>query len=481
MVNLNESKKENWHFGVEFDSKSPEEARYSPLNDELIGSFKCGRDFEVALAVNNARDAFADWSRTTFVQRGLILRNACNLLLERSDEICSLVREETGKSLDLAKGELEAAVEFGYLMAAHGRLPIGKVLPSSVIGKEVKVTRNPIGVCGLIVSFNTPLPNYAWKVFPSLISGNTAILKPSPLTPFSAWMFAKVLKEAGVPKGVLQVIQGDGKTGELLAKSDVDLVSFTGSNQTGIAIAKETSNRTVKTILELGGSNPFIVLEDANIDLAIDFAIQSSFSNAGQRCAAGSRILLHINIAQNFIDAFKLKMNNFTYGTSTTSNMGPVISPEAANRINDFVAECEKAGADIYALGIEDGSAKSVVQPRMITNLDRHSDLAKQELFGPIVRLLTFSNDDEAVALANSTQFALTAAIWTENHSKATQLADRISAGLVNINGPTHGAEPNMPFGGFGASGNGTREAGIECLDYYSDLKIVANFITISG
>jgi aldehyde dehydrogenase (NAD+) len=237
----------------------------------------------------------------------------------------------------------------------------------------------------------------------------------------------------------------------------------------------------VKTILELGGSNPFVVLEDANIDLAVDFAIQSSFSNAGQRCAAGSRILLHHKIAQNFIDLLRLKMDGFTYGTAPTTNMGPVISSESATRINNFVFECEKSGARIHELGVMNGKSDSVVPPTIITDLDNACDLAKQEIFGPIARVVTFIDEDEAVALANSTQFALTAAIWTENHSKATQIANRISAGLVNINGPTHGAEPNMPFGGFGASGNGTREAGIECLDYYSELKIVANFNTIPG
>jgi aldehyde dehydrogenase (NAD+) len=161
--------------------------------------------------------------------------------------------------------------------------------------------------------------------------------------------------------------------------------------------------------------------------------------------------------------------------------MGPVISSESAIRINIFIEECEKAGADIHELGIVEGISKSVVAPRIITNLESDSNLAKQEIFGPVARVVTFSDDDEAISLANSTPYALTAAIWTESHSRAIQLADRVSAGLININGPTHGAEPNMPFGGFGASGNGTREAGIECLDYYSELKIVANFNTITG
>jgi alpha-ketoglutaric semialdehyde dehydrogenase len=481
MVSFKESEKTDWHLGVEAGSESPELTRYSPLDDKPLGNFKIGREFEISLAVENSKAAFYGWSNTTFVQRGLILRNACNLLLERSDEICSVVREETGKSLDLARGELEAAVEFGYLMAAHGRLPIGKVLPSSVTGKEVKVTRNPIGVCGLIVSFNTPLPNYAWKIFPSLISGNTAILKPSPFTPYSSWLFAKTLQDAGLPQGVLQVIQGDAQTGQILTKSDIDLVSFTGSNQAGVTLANETSKKTIKTILELGGSNPFIVLEDANIDLAVDFAIQSSFSNAGQRCAAGSRILLHEKVAENFIKVLKLKMKSFSYGTSQTCKIGPLISSDAAKRINRFLEECVEAGAEIHELGFVDGISNSVVAPRIITNLDSDSDLAKQEIFGPVARVVTFSNDDEAIYLANSTPYALTAAIWTESYSRANQLANRVSAGLVNINGPTHGAEPNMPFGGFGASGNGTREAGIECLDYYSDLKIVANFIRITG
>ena len=233
MVNLFDQAQTYWHIGIEGNFDSPLVQRISPLSEEVLASFKIGREFEVSRAVVNARNSYRDWSSLTFVKRGQILRNACKLLEERSEEFAAIVRLETGKSNELAKGELEAAVEFGYMMAAHGRLPIGKVLPSGIVGKNVQVARNPLGVCALIVSFNTPLPNYAWKVFPALLSGNTAILKPSPYTPFSAWLFGKTLVDAGVPEGVLQVLQGDGVTGNLLVESDIDLISFTGSNGAG--------------------------------------------------------------------------------------------------------------------------------------------------------------------------------------------------------------------------------------------------------
>ena len=480
MVSLIDQAQTCWHIGIEENFDSPLVQRISPLSDEVLASFKIGRELEVSRAVLNARNSHKDWVNLSFVKRGQILRDACKLLEERSEEFASIVRLETGKSNELAKGELEAAVEFGYMMAAHGRLPIGKVLPSGIIGKNVQVTRNSLGVCALIVSFNTPLPNFAWKVFPALLSGNTAILKPSPYTPFSAWLFGKTLIDAGVPEGVLQVLQGDGVTGNLLVESDIDLISFTGSNGAGAEIATKASGRIVKTILELGGSNPFIVFEDAKIDNAVNFVIQSSFSNSGQRCAAGSRILLHKSIQEIFIEKLVNAMKTYKFGTSEDCFMGPVISADSAKRLKDFENECKKAGASIKSLGQESGTSRAVVQPKIVVGLDSGLELSQQEIFGPIARVFTFETEDEAVALANSTKYGLTAAVWTEDHNLAVRVAGRVSAGLVNINGPTHGAEPNMPFGGFGASGNGTREAGIESLNYYSDQKIIATFNTIT-
>ena len=370
MVDFLKSGQTSWHIGIESDPGSLLLSRVSPLNDEVLSSFEAGREREISRAVRNARVAQRGWSNLTFVKRGQIIRNVCQLLESRSQEFISIVRAETGKSTQLAKGELDAAVEFGYLMAAHGRLPIGKVLPSGVLGKNVQVTRNPIGVCGLIVSFNTPLPNYAWKVFPALISGNTAILKPSPHTPFSAWFFGKTLIEAGVPAGVLQVIQGDSITGRLLVDSDIDLISFTGSNSAGVEIATKASVRIMRTILELGGSNPFIVFEDAKIDVAIDFAIQSSFSNAGQRCAAGSRIILHKSIYKTFIDKLKSKMESHKFGTSEDCLIGPVISVESVKRLTEMEYDCINAGATVLPLGHQDGSSQNVVQPKLILGLD---------------------------------------------------------------------------------------------------------------
>ena len=479
MVNFMNQMQVDWHVGPKANLESPIFQRQSPLDGKILAQFHAAREKEVSFAIQSAKESFANWSDLTYVKRGQILREACRLLESKREEFVSIVRMETGKSRELALGELEAAIEFGYLMAAHGRLPLGQVLPSGMNGKNVQVVRTPLGVCALIVSFNTPLPNYAWKTFPALISGNTAILKPSPHTPFSSWLFGKSLLEAGVPAGVFQVIQGDAITGDLLVNSEIDLISFTGSNLVGQDIAINASSRSIKSILELGGSNPFIVFKDADIQSSVDFAIQSSFSNSGQRCAAGSRIILDEVISDEFIKCLTLKMEKIKFGTSDTCMIGPVISPESVKRLEQFEKNCISEGATIIQLGVQDGNSDAVTAPKLILGLDPNSELSKSEIFGPIARVVLFRSESEALKIANSTKFGLTAAIWTSDTRRAMRFSNKVSAGLVNINGPTHGAEPNMPFGGFGASGNGTKEAGIDSLTYYSGQKVIATFNTI--
>ena len=359
-------------------------------------------------------------------------------------------------------------------MAAHGRLPIGSVLPSAIPGKDIYVTREPHGVCALICSFNTPLPNYAWKAFPTLISGNTAILKPSPQTPFSSAVFGETLLEAGVPAGVFNVIQGDSLTGTSLLNSQIDLVSFTGSSEVGKVISNLAGERFIRTILELGGSNPFVVFDDANLSNSVDFAIQSGFSNSGQRCAAGSRLLLQKSISEDFLSIFKAKFHGLKFGVNQDAFVGPVISPKESTRLKTYLDECKNLGATLIPLGILDGMSQSVIQPHLVIGLDPSTELATKEIFGPIVRVFTFDSDAEAISLANSTKFGLTAALWTQDSERARRVAKQISAGVVNVNGPTHGAEPNMPFGGVKSSGNGSRDAGVECLNFYSEIKVMS-------
>ena len=474
MVNPINSERKSWHVGIEAHPSSPSFEKHSPLTDQKIAEFFVGRDKEITSLVRIARDAQDSWGGLTFSQRGNLLREACKLLEAKSEVISQIVHLETGKSVINARAELEAAIDFGFLMAAHGRLPIGSVLPSAIPGKDIYVTREPHGVCALICSFNTPLPNYAWKAFPTLISGNTAILKPSPQTPFSSAVFGETLLEAGVPAGVFNVIQGDSLTGTSLLNSQIDLVSFTGSNEVGKVISNLAGERLIRTILELGGSNPFVVFDDANLSNSADFAIQSGFSNSGQRCAAGSRLLLQKSISEDFLSIFIAKFHGLKFGVNQDAFVGPVISPKEATRLKTYLNECQNLGAKLVPLGILDGMSQSVVQPHLVIGLDPSVELATKEIFGPIVRVFTFNSDDEAISLANSTKFGLTAALWTQDSDRARRVAKQISAGVVNVNGPTHGAEPNVPFGGVKSSGNGSRDAGVESLNFYSEIKVMS-------
>lgn len=454
--------------------------KFSPLNDELVTRFKAAREIEVQGAIQRSRTAFTSWRLTTIESRGRILRKVAQNLESHSDEIAEIVRLETGKPIHLALNEVSAGVEMAYLMAAQGRLSVGKQLPSATLGRQTIVSRVPRGVAALIVSFNTPIPNYAWKVFPALICGNTAILKPSQHTPLSSEYFSNLLIESGVPEDVLIVVQGDSITGELLVKGNVDIISFTGSSKSGKEIARATGDQLKKTILELGGANPFIVFADANISKAANDAVQSAFSNAGQRCASGSRMLVHESVYDEFMQEFESYAGKLLVGTENECHVGTLISPSAAAEFEKFLKACQTAGARVERVGELRGISKSTVLPAIILGLNYTHPLAQVEFFGPATRFFSFNSEASAIAIANSTPLALTAAIWTRDSDLAYRVSGLVNSGVLNINGPTHGSEPNMPFGGFGDSGNGTREAGIESLDYYSDLKVISTFNTMN-
>lgn len=450
--------------------------RYSPLDNQLISKYRLARELEVSEAISRSKKAFEIWSLTTIESRGRILRKVAQNLERHADEIAKVVRAETGKPIQLAQNEVAAGVEMAYLMAAHGRLATGRQLPSAIQGRQTTVTRVPRGIAALIVSYNTPIPNYAWKVFPALISGNTAILKPSQYTPLSSDYFGRLLVDSGLPLDVLIVLQGDSVTGQLLVQGDIDLISFTGSSKVGKEIAQATGSQLKKTILELGGANPLLVFDDSNISKAADAAVQSAFSNAGQRCASGSRLVVQESVYDNFVQEFLSLSHKLIVGPESDSDIGTLISPEAANIFEQYLKACEKAGGSVERVGKLRGFVESTARPAVISNLDFEHPLAQTEIFGPATRLFAFDSENSAIKIANSTSLGLTAAVWTKDLDRAYRITTLLKSGIININGPTHGAEPNMPFGGFGDSGNGTREAGVESLDYYSDLKVISTF-----
>jgi aldehyde dehydrogenase (NAD+) len=434
---------------------------------------------DIELAVAAARRAQPAWAAMTVVKRGDILRQIALLMRERRDAIASLVARETGKSKKDALGETDAAIEMGFFVAGEGRRFYGQTTTSAVPNKAAMVVRQPLGVAGLIIAANTPIANVAWKAFPALLCGNAAILKAAEDTPLSAWAFGLLAREAGVPDGVYATIHGLGPEAgaPLVEHPDVAVISFTGSCEVGRWIAETAGRRLAKTCLELGGKNPLIVCDDADLKNAVTWAIGSAFSNAGQRCAAGSRLIVFDGVYDRFRDQLVEAVGRLKVGTSDSDDYGPVINQEQMINMLAAVERAQASGATVLTGGLRlTGAAYGdgyFVAPTILEHVGANDEISRSELFGPITCLYRVTSFDEAVALANDSPFGLTASIHTQNINRAMTFLGRIQAGVAVVNGGTYGSEPHMPFGGLRQSGNGWREAGTQALDVYSDLKTI--------
>jgi acyl-CoA reductase-like NAD-dependent aldehyde dehydrogenase len=434
---------------------------------------------DVRAAVELARRTQPDWAAATVVKRGDILRQIALIMRERRELIADLVARETGKSRKDALGETDAAVEMGFFVAGEGRRFYGQTTTSAVPHKSAMVIRQPLGVAGLIIAANTPIANVAWKAFPALLCGNAAILKASEDTPLSAWVFGEIAREAGVPEGVYSTIHGFGEEAgaPLVEHPDVAVISFTGSCAVGRWIAATAGQRLAKVCLELGGKNPLIVCDDADLQNAVTWTLGSAFSNAGQRCASGSRIIVFDAVYDRFTQMLVEATSKITVGTSDADAYGPVINEEQMTAMLASVQQAKDAGAVILTGGHRlTGGAYGdgyFVAPTILAHVGPNDEISRTELFGPITCLYRVKNFEEAIALANDAPFGLTASIHTQNLHRAMTFLSRIQAGVAVVNGGTYGSEPHMPFGGLKDSGNGWREAGTQALDVYSDLKTV--------
>ena len=422
---------------------------------------------DVADVVVAARAAQPGWAERTAVARGDVVRELALLLRGRREKASAIVVEETGKPEELALGETDAAVEMGLFVAGEGRRSYGRTTTASMPHRTVLTLRQPLGVAALVMSFNTPLPNVAWKAFPSLFCGNASVVKPSEHTPASATLFAELALEAGVPPGVLNVVHGLGAAAgaALVAHPDVDLVSFTGSAETGRWINETAGRRLAKVCLELGGKNALVVCDDADLANATRWALASAFSNAGQRCAAASRLVVFDGVYEDF-------RTRLVAGAQELAPE-PVISEAALERIGAAVSRALERGATLLAGGPERAGAGFHVAPTVLEGVDPGDEISRTELFGPVTLLYRVRDLEQAIALVNDSPYGLTAAIHTASVHRAMRFAERAQAGVVVVNGGTHGSEPHMGFGGVKDSGTGWREAGIESLDVYSDTKVV--------
>jgi alpha-ketoglutaric semialdehyde dehydrogenase len=442
-----------------------------PADGELLCRVARSGAADVDAAVGAARRAQEAWGERTAVERGDLVREIALALHERREEASELVAAETGKPLELALGETDAAVEMGLFVAGEGRRSYGRTTTASMAHRTVLTVRQPLGVAGLLISFNTPLPNVAWKVFPAVFCGNAAVLKPSEHTPASAWLFARIAHECGLPPGVLNVVQGLGAEAgaPLVEHPDVDLVSFTGSSATGRWIAEAAGRRLAKVCLECGGKNALVVCDDADLDGAVRWAVASAFSNAGQRCAAASRIVVFDAVYEQFREGIVAE--------ARALEPEPVIGEESLERMLAALGRARDGGATVLAGGERLDRAGWYLAPTVVEGVAPEAELSCTELFGPVTILYRVAGLEEALSVVNDSPYGLTAAVHTASVHRAMRFAEKAQAGVVVVNGGTHGSEPHMGFGGVKQSGTGWREAGVEALDVYSDWKYV-NLIT---
>jgi aldehyde dehydrogenase (NAD+) len=447
----------------------------NPDDGSVIGTLARSQSADVAAGVTSAALAQIEWARTPGVRRGDILHAVANAIEKRSEELAALVATEAGKRMPDSRGEVGAAVQCARFFAGEGQRLFGRTMPSNTPGRWAMTVRRPCGVAGLIIAANTPAPNFAWKVFPALICGNGVVLKPAEQTPASAWFMAKIAEEAGLPKGLLNIVHGLGaEAGQALVEHDgVQVISFTGSTAVGRRIAETAGKSLKKVSLELGGKNALVVCDDADIDHAVRWVLAASFSNAGQRCAASSRIIVFEAVYNLFRDKLLAAIDGLKLGVDDDCDLGPVISAKQRAGMLSAIDQAVTAGAMLLAGGKPGPGRGHYLLPTILDSIDPTTEISTRELFGPVAVLYRVPDFAAAVLLANNSPYGLTAAIHTRDVDRALLFAERIEAGVVVVNAGTHGSEPHMPFGGVKDSGNGSREPGTEALDVYSELRDV--------
>ena len=463
-----------------FESRNP--ARQS----DVLGTFPDSRADDVDAAVAAARDAFDVWSRTPAPQRGEILRRVGDLLTAQKDEIAREMTREMGKPFTETRGDVQEAIDTAYYAASETRRLFGHTVPSELRDKFNMSIRRPIGVCGIITAWNFPVAVPTWKMFPALACGNTVIFKPSDDAPHTGMLLVRVLEAAGFPAGVVNLVQGGAEAGAaLVSHPDVQAISFTGSTETGSKIGAECGRLHKRFSMEMGGKNPMIVLNDADLDLALEGVLWGAFGTTGQRCTATSRLILQDGIHDRMVKSLAeaAKRLRLGYGNDDGVEMGPLINQKALDKVSRYVEIGKAEGAELIlggrratGDGLDDGF---FFEPTIFTGVQRSMRIAKEEIFGPVLSVFRVSNYEDAVATANDTQYGLSSSIYTRDVALAFRAIQDIDAGITYVNGPTIGAEAHMPFGGVKSTGNGHREGGWEVFDFYTETKTV--YVDYSG
>jgi len=468
----------NWLNGKEVPGASGEWfEKLDPHNGKVLCQVARSHADDIAAAVKSAQDAQPDWAATPAVQRGLLLHKLVVGMQNHQEEIARIVAAETGKSYKEALGETGGAIQCGLFYASEGQRLYGRTTTSGTANKYAMTVRQPIGVTGLIIAANTPIANVAWKIFPALVCGNTVVLKAAEDTPATAWIVGKIAAEVGFPAGILNIIQGYGEEAgaPLVEHPDVGVISFTGSTEVGRYIQRAAGERFARISLELGGKNPLIVCDDADLENAAKWVVNSAFSNAGQRCASNSRVIIFDAVYDKFRDMLIERTKKLKVGPNDDDDFGPVINEGQLNNMLSAVQKAREDGGIILVGGkrLTDDAHRNgyYMAPTLIEGVDPHDEISECELFGPIAILFRVKDFEEALALANDSPYGLTASIHTKSMHRAIRFCDRVQSGVAVVNAGTHGSEPHMPFGGRKQSGNGSREPGTEALDVYSELK----------
>jgi aldehyde dehydrogenase (NAD+) len=453
---------------------------------DIIGEFPQSTDSDVRMAAEAAREAYKTWRLVPAPKRGELLRKAGQILEARKDELAREMTREMGKIFTEAKGDVQEAIDTAYYAASEGRRLFGYTVPSELPNKFAMSIRQPIGVAGCITPWNFPLAIPSWKIFPALLCGNTVVFKPAMDTPKTAHTFVEILIEAGIPEGVINLVHGGDDAGKaVVADPNIQLISFTGSSETGKIVAQHCAAQHKRVSLEMGGKNAVILMDDADLQLALDGVIWGAFGTTGQRCTATSRLLLHEKIHDKFIEMLVRRVERLRVGNGNDAgvDMGPVINAEQMQRILDYIELGKQEGATCIIGGTrltENGLAKGFfIAPTIFINVKPEHRIAQEEIFGPVLSVLKFKTFEEAVKILNSVRYGLSSSLYTHNINLAFQAIRDFEAGITYINAPTIGAEAHLPFGGVKETGNGHREGGWQVYDFFSETKTV--YVDFSG
>jgi aldehyde dehydrogenase (NAD+) len=467
--------------GKTFENRNPADGA------ELIGRFADSGPEDVEKAVAAARAAAPAWRALPAPKRGEILYRAAEILVRRKEELSRDMTREMGKVLDETRGDVQEAIDMTYYMAGEGRRQFGQTTPSELKDKFQMSVRMPVGIAGLITPWNFPMAIPSWKMMPALILGNTVVIKPSHETPLSVVNLVKVLVEAGLPPGVVNMVSGGGtEVGTPLMKhAEVGVVSFTGSTTVGRIVSEACAPLFKHCHLEMGGKNIIMVMDDAKLDLAVDGAVWGGFGTTGQRCTAASRLAVHKKVYKEFMDRFveRVKALRVGNGLDPKVQMGPCISEKQRQTVERYVGIGKEEGARLLTGGSRltagDLGKGFFHEPTVFGDCSKEMRVAREEIFGPVVSVIPVGSLEEAIEVGNSVEYGLSASIYTQDINNAFRAMREMVTGIFYVNAPTIGAETHLPFGGAKNTGNGHREACVQALEVFGEWKSI--YIDYSG